>query len=371
MSTARIGLCLEPLDVLFFRDGRPFAAATRATSGQPVPQTLAGAVWTALLTKFGCDFERLAEEVRRRPIREAVLAAGTPEWLVEVSVRGPWLARSSVTDGDGPDVLVPAPAMLHETKKKDAATAQGELHSLWPLETGMTLPGWRPPAPGLRPLWVRTTEATEIVYGYLDRAGQAAMLEGRVPPREHIVRADELFAYDHRTGIGVEPDRLTAEEGQIYAASFLALKPGACLYAEIVFPPGHADAATGLSTLHFGGEGRRVAVRPVAPFAWPDQKPAGNRKPFVWLTTPAHFQDGWRPRCLRNHLVAAAVPGDVAVSGWDLARGGPKPTRFGVAAGSVYFLDSMPSNLPDSLADSDEDRRQGWGCYLQGVWTDD
>ncbi len=112
MSTARIGLCLEPLDVLFFRDGRPFAAATRATSGQPVPQTLAGAVWTALLTKFGCDFERLAEEVRRRPIREAVLAAGTPEWLVEVSVRGPWLARSSVTDGDGPDVLVPAPAML-------------------------------------------------------------------------------------------------------------------------------------------------------------------------------------------------------------------------------------------------------------------
>lgn len=39
-----VGAILEPLDVLFFRDGRPFAAATRASTGLPFPQTTAGAV---------------------------------------------------------------------------------------------------------------------------------------------------------------------------------------------------------------------------------------------------------------------------------------------------------------------------------------
>ena len=40
----RVGLRLDPCDVLFFRDGRPFAAASHGESGMPAPQTLAGAL---------------------------------------------------------------------------------------------------------------------------------------------------------------------------------------------------------------------------------------------------------------------------------------------------------------------------------------
>jgi CRISPR-associated protein Cmr3 len=128
--------------------------------------------------------------------------------------------------------------------------------------------------------------------------------------------------------------------------------------------------------LHLGGEGRRVRVEPVLRSPWPDQlKPQGQQRPFLLLTTPGFFEDRkdpWRPRCLGNHLVAAAVPGAVAVSGWDLAKGGPKPTRFAAAAGSVFFLDALPGDLPEhSLCDDPTDRQQGWGHYLQGVWTDD
>ena len=36
-----LGLRLEPLDTLFFRDGRPFDAAARASGGLPQPQPLA------------------------------------------------------------------------------------------------------------------------------------------------------------------------------------------------------------------------------------------------------------------------------------------------------------------------------------------
>ena len=39
MSVCR--LRLDALDVLFFRDGRPFAASARASTGLPTPQTVA------------------------------------------------------------------------------------------------------------------------------------------------------------------------------------------------------------------------------------------------------------------------------------------------------------------------------------------
>ncbi|MCL4203600.1 MAG: hypothetical protein KJ000_13940 [Pirellulaceae bacterium] len=61
----------------------------------------------------------------------------------------------------------------------------------------------------------------------------------------------------------------------------------------------------------------------------------------------------------------------VAVSGWDLARGGPKPNRFAAQAGSTYFLNEPLHPWPETLSDNDRDAQQGWGCYLKGVWTDE
>lgn len=54
-----VGLILDPLDVLFFRDGRPFTASERLLSGLPLPQTLAGAIRTALLQQVGCNFSKM------------------------------------------------------------------------------------------------------------------------------------------------------------------------------------------------------------------------------------------------------------------------------------------------------------------------
>lgn len=60
----RTGAILEPLDVLFFRDGRPFAAAMRGSSGLPLPQTTAGAIWARLCleTLSCCQAEISANE---------------------------------------------------------------------------------------------------------------------------------------------------------------------------------------------------------------------------------------------------------------------------------------------------------------------
>jgi CRISPR-associated protein Cmr3 len=386
-----IRLCLEPLDVLFFRDGRPFTAASHGKSGLPMPQTLAGAILTALLQRYGRSFDPTAlKDNPPNGFEELVSRAQAPPWVGRVAVRGPWLAR---LDADGePEVLLPAPAALRLDKKPQPA-GHRRLHLLSPLSRHRQVPGWSPPAPGMRPLWLAQRDRTEAADGYyLTPEGLRRFLAGEIPGEQDLVVKDKLFGFDDRTGIGVEPDRLTAAESLLYSASFLALRapytarerheeprsvPQVVLYAEVAPPPEGVEAVRAAfrdaPPLPLGGEGRRVRVEPVLRSPWPEQTPAaGRQRPFLLLTTPGFFETAWRPQCLAGNLVAAAVPGSVAVSGWDLATGGAKPTRFAAAAGSVYFLDALPEHLPpDSLCDAAKDRQQGWGGYLQGVWTDD
>jgi CRISPR-associated protein Cmr3 len=369
--TKTIGLCLEPLDVLFFRDGRPFTGAERSVSGLPLPQTVAGAIRTALLRAAGCDFDRLGDAMKKRAaFGDAVKEACGPEhhWIGETTVRGPWLARRGRGSKEI-EVLVPVPATLHSDKRD-----RNTLHRLLPLEDGQ-LPGWNPPndQSGLRPLWLRYLKATEPAAGLLTPKGLEQFLGGHSVDAQNIVEQDALFALDYRTGIGIAPERLVAEESQIFGRGFLALREGVCIYIEMALPDDAAADALfeELRTLPLGGEGRHAAVHRVKPFSWPTVKLSASQKPLLLLTTPCAFQAGWRPDRLDGILVSAAVPGSLAFSGWDLARGGPKPTRFAVPAGSVYFLSSLPAGWAGTLAENDEDRRQGWGCCLTGVWNNE
>ena len=89
-----ITLDLEPLDVLFFRDGRPFDAAPRATSGAPLPQTVAGAVRTWLLRRTNTNLKALAEAIRNgASVRGGDLSTGTGTRIGRTSRRSRTLVR--------------------------------------------------------------------------------------------------------------------------------------------------------------------------------------------------------------------------------------------------------------------------------------
>lgn len=243
-----------------------------------------------------------------------------------------------------------------------------------PLPAGQ-LPGLDPPPDqqGLRAVWLRQLIATEPVTGYLTPSGTQQLLQGHDVAQDAVVKPEALFDLDYRTGIGIAPDRLVAAESQIYGRGFLALKKGVCIYLEVVLPEGAPDSGTfdQMGLLALGGEGRHAVIHLVSRFAWPAVRPIGRHKPFALLTTPCVFEACWRPRAFAGHLAAAAVPGWLAFSGWDLARGGPRPTRFAVQAGSVYFLDSLPDHWAGIIAENQEDQLQGWGYCLMGVWNDE
>ncbi|MCS7078855.1 MAG: type III-B CRISPR module-associated protein Cmr3 [Chloracidobacterium sp.] len=367
-----IGLRLEPLDVLFFRDGRPFGSE-RNLSGWPTPQTFAGAIRTALLEAAGCNFARLAQAIQTGKSFAEAVEASCPtafHWIGRVMARGVWPAR--VTPNGQPDVLTPAPSVLHVEKNQPT-----KLHRLQPLPPSQ-LPGWQPPPDDSkwRPLWLKNLAPTEPVEGYLTQNGLATFLAGGVPNSDEIVSPSALFALDYRTGVTISPDSLTVEASQIFSCGFLALKPGVTLYGEVDVPDDVRHDAEklidALKLMAFGGEGRRVVVARLAHSCpWPQRSPSRDKeRPLTLLITPCPFASRWKPHALTGRVIAAAVPGATAFSGWDLARGGPKPTRFAAAAGSVYFLDEAPPMWPASLAESNEDAALGWGGYLKGVWND-
>lgn len=370
-SPTKLAIFLEPLDVLFFRDGRPFGATSRVKSGQPLPQTFFGAVCTALLEKYGCDFAQLSTYVRQAgsaDLASAFEASGAPRWIAHIQTRGPWLARKP-SDNASPIVYIPMPAIIHASKSSRQQNRK-LYHRLAPLNPNTKLPGWHD-RQGLHPLWLRSLEPTEPAEGYLSLDGLRTLLINQMPKADDIVSSHQLFGYDMRTGIEINQQRLVSEEGKIYGIELLMLAPGVGYYGEVILPPdAPRNAFEGIRTLSFGGEARRVGCQLVPSVSWPNVQPRHDQeKPLIILTTPGLFTAGWKPKWLESWIHAAAVPAFLAASGWDLARGGPKPTRFAAASGSVYFLNSLPNNLPDTLADEPLDRNQGWGCYVQGVWS--
>lgn len=362
-------LKLEPVDSLFFRDARPFDAASRAASGLPMPQTLAGAVRSLLLDGHGVDFNRLGQSIRSGTALADALKAFGPEAasVADVRVRGPWFALAG-------EVLMPVPASLRRVKSEAKGHEPGapSVARLDPLEA--RLPGWKPKAPGMLPLWRHGREATETVDGFLTYDGLRRFLEGGAPEPCDVVPTAKVYAFEDRTGIGVDSSKNAAGEGMIYGIRMLALQPDASIYAEVNGPRAAlAPLASGLTPpcselvlMRFGGEARHVIVRRAEHDApWPSVAPEAGKGRLVMLTTPAHF-NGWKPPGLEP--VAAAVSDYKAVSGWDLAKGGPKPNRFMVPAGSVYFL-PPGAQAPDGGLVDGEDARDGWGCFVEGNWN--
>ena len=366
-----VGLRLDPLDSLFFRDGRPFDSSNRVAGGLPTPQTLAGAIRTALLARTGFDFSGFA---RRRKddsakFRAALEASGPAECLpiFHAQFHGPWLA---LADGETGSVspLLPMPETLKRAKAGGWSVAE-------PIAA---LPGWES-RHGLLPLW-RTAQADPKADAeWITLDGIKKFVAGKVNDftDADCVGRNQLTAADHRIGIEIDRDTLTSADGQLYAISLLALRPRqngqpeVCLYAELHIPEKVASHLDG-ALVPFGGEGKYVRVTKVREQNWPRYNHQAQHSMW-YLATPTFFPPTDRPLPKPGgKLIAAASGGGVPVSGWDVARNGPRPTRFAVPAGAVYFVDgeANPNQFlnTDNEGESNDLRQEGWGFALPGHW---
>lgn len=364
-----IGVVLDPLDTLFFRDGRPFDAASRVQSGLPTPQTLAGALRTVMLTRTGFPFERFRAP-KSGPLEDALLQAGASPEVVTSRFRGPFLA---LADSQGAiEPLFPLPTVLSPAKRQ----AEG-----WSWARPKDLPHWND-SDGLMPLAREVDADPKSGSRLITLEGLKAFLDARPPDPDSTIETASLYQHDYRVGIGIDYDRLTSAEGQIYAIGLLSLAKKwpdgrrLVVYAEVNAGGSALDVAATLDgiPIPFGGEGRVVEASTVPALRWPEADRSLDRS--VWyLASPSFLprsQNG-RPLPASSAVKAASSAVGFAVSGWDILRRCPRATRFAIPAGATYFLEGAGSTedfLDATLPDARNLRQEGWGFALQGRWKD-
>lgn len=347
-----VAISLTPFDTLFFRDGRGFDGPSKPSSGLPSPQTLAGALKSWVLQEGAADLQQLSSAIRSGANEyEALSGLGNVGKIAaSLSIRGPWLCENLI----GPlQPLVRVPSDVHRVKDKD-----DQLIRLRLLETPPI--GWAPKDRNMVPLWNPTIHRTEKINGFMTLNGVEAWCRGGTPANFDVRDVESLWAMDTRTGVSIDPETLTTVDGLIFAANHLALSPGLAFYAEIDVL---GDLPRLPAVLKWGGEGRRVLVNEVTPVTWPS--PSEDERKVISMTTPGVFDAGWKPS--DAFPIAALVPEPDAFSGWDMARGGPKPTYFAVPPGSVYYLTEATSQA-EKFSGAPEFLKQGFGCILEGDW---
>lgn len=219
------------------------------------------------------------------------------------------------------------------------------------------------------------------------------------PKKDERTAADgflEALERDERTHAAIEAERGAAAEHMLYGTVSLAFPEGLAISLRV------ADAMGKLAGLHpVGGERRLVEWRKDEAANWqcdPElaRKLGKAERIRMVLATPALFGGGWRPGWLDGNLegtppgtgvtlrlVGAAVERWRAVSGFGLEEGlrGPKPVRRMAPAGSVYFFEYVKGERAtlagdgwlaavSDLAEDGQDRRDGFGLALWGIWSE-
>lgn len=376
-------LLIRPLDVLMFRDGRPFTGGEshRARSiFPPSPYTFYGAIRARILvdalSKNGKDFEDYYK--RDKELKEVIQEIGAPKFGSyeikegKIKLKGPFLEKGGnvylpspcdiLEADDGPVVLNPTDLPLGNFR-----TSRYKLTPLWAGKHGREF------EPGTR--FVEVGDLRKYLLSEADF---------------ELTDADKLYTIEQRAGIRLFYGRRTVETGMLYMAEFIRLREGVGFVLEVE----GTSLLPSEGLLALGGERRSASYEPFKDplevlkddgFKKKLVNKISERKKFkLYLATSAIFRRGWVPDFLDDdlrgevdnisfRLVSAAVAKPLNIGGWDIAQGKPKPMRRAVQPGSVYHFeleDGDPEEIFNTfhLKSICEDEKVGFGLAMVGVW---
>ncbi|MFZ3071235.1 MAG: type III-B CRISPR module-associated protein Cmr3 [Anaerolineaceae bacterium] len=320
---------IQPVDVLLFRDGRPFSAGSdhRADSlFPPHPFTLQGAIRTCQLMRLNVDLQN------QQAIEEAI---GTPKSFGNLRLRGPFLAKQDENARIIRYFPQPADAYsLGDHKIKPASNPKLPLQGTQTsCSTPMLIGLDDKPGKGESGLWLTEENLKSYLSGH--------EVQG--------IPSEELFVRENRLGIGTDPVLGTTLQGALYEVVFIRLVERAGFLEEME-GAGYDDWDT-KGCLQLGGEYRAATyeiMQGLHPLPYPVNPLPKQFK--LYFATPAYFEQGWLPTNWNKFfdgkvsLVAAALGKYETVGGVNLAhdKNRPdelhRPSRRYVPAGSVYYF---------------------------------
>lgn len=383
--TSRATLFFEPLDVLQFRDHRPFDAGYHVTAGSvfPMPSVFLGCLRTALLREQDARFGEDDFGLTAPWARDLLGTSRTPGTL---TLRGPLLARWS---DRGVEPLFPMPRDIAEVRfprpdqPADASHPASRLQVLGSRKPAARRLHW--PSEDLCEgdvLWTGDRVEKADLSRLMTRAGADHYLAASpdtpldLDDWTRAIATSEIYIHEQRVGIVRNNDRLTADDRMLYVTRPFRLADDAGFAVDVELPGGLADDAIrelDRRVVPLGGKAHHARIHcsdgPLIPddLSADNAPAAGTRK--LWLITPLVLGVGAWP----SGVACTASDRTVAVGGFDMARRAPKPLRQALPAGTVLTINGLaPGEALAALGGATwkDDRRAGYGVALAGKGTE-
>jgi len=342
---------IEPIDTLFFRDGKPFSMGDQSTAFgifPPYPSTLFGAIRTGIIAQ-NQGFENFLDGNMASEI-------GTVNDCSSASFRlkGVFLYNTN-------DDYLYFPAPLDLVTEDEEKAMMAVVRKSPPFLTNINFKYY--------PFAEKMESAKSVNGYYVLHTDLSAYLNGS--KTELDIYPEKIFCHiEYKTGIKINPLTKTVEEGNLYRVGMRRFKKDFTLACDFEGAPSLRQKGV----LKLGGEGKIIHYTTI-PLQLPDNRETvlrGIRKTGIlklYFATPALFKNGWVPdkELINGHdysleLLTATVGTPLSVGGWDMGKnngkGGHKPMMRAVPAGSVYYF-QIKNGSPKDVFDTFNYRNLG------------
>jgi CRISPR-associated protein Cmr3 len=375
---SKLKIAIEALDLLFFRNAKPFDSANSAfgeTLEMPYTSTIYGALRSKILsehyTKYN-EFKRaeggLLTDVIGSPDKKGSLKINFFSILNDKDELFLPIANDLVVDKDNPDSIFP----LDLNKKPKWLNCDSNYQFDYLLTTSKNIKVEKPE---------RKYISLKSLEKYLNNESDLDIEKDNF----------EFFTKEYRTGIKINKDLNTVEEGKLYRKELIRLKDDYNYYLEL---SNDEELLPKKGLLKLGGGGKGVSYyshyidNSINLSKETKMRIEDTGKFKIYLSTPAILNKGWIPEFIDDNLIATLESGIKIkiicssigkfkmISGWDLAKGRPKTAYRVLPAGSVYYCEILNddfkiNNLLDELHGqslSDKRRKDGFGIsYIGGI----
>jgi len=361
-------LRIEPLDTLFFRDGKPFSMGEETWADShllPSPSVIYGMLRTAIATQNGIAFEDINEQHQQlgtTAFKIKSIYYYTEENMLPMPLDLVEFDTDKEENRKAKKWKVNALKLVPRTAIVSKAKEQHLTHFLQPDKQADTFDD------GL----ISTANLEEYLCGYLDDT--------------YVFRLSKYIESEAKIGIGRDDSMKTADEGLLFrigtkryhyihkiSETEKIIKPfqiGICVENSLPFSP----------LVRLGGEMKMINLQ-VPPnntsFKVDTQDVEFEEGCFkIYLSTPAIFTSGL-PDVLNKlginaTLIAACVGKPTAIGGFDMLTNKAKPMYKVAPAGSVYYYKSSDnlSLLQQKQGTSISDKlcEQGYGIAYFGTY---
>lgn len=352
---------IEPLDTLFFRDGKPFEKSENTWADGtiiPNPTVLYGALRTAFATESGISFQELAD--------------GKALDKDEFKIQGIYYRIEN-------DNLLPLPLDLVKYDTSDEEEKRYEVKPLIIKKVNITSS-----KKGIKNHFLVSKEngvqVKELENGLIVTTELAKYLKGELKNTK-AYRLNDYVKNEPKIGIGRENDTKVSEEGNLFRVDMKrsdGFQIGVTVDVDRKYNYGEL--------VRLGGETKLVQLLssriPMRVIREDIDFSSGYFK--VYFSTPTILKYGTPTALLKDligsepTLITSTVGKPLHIGGFDMAKKAAKPMYKCVPAGSVFYYkaDKDISLLNEKLNKnqgiislSDEWSEQGFGVCYFGTWN--